>query len=91
MDNDNVLNEDSKVSLASSANSSFHEKANKKRKLEDFEIFNTAKGLLGVGSFGEVRLALEKPDGDMFAIKIMSKKKLYEQCSKEQIKNEYKL
>jgi serine/threonine protein kinase len=66
------------VSLASSANSSFVALAKKKRRLEEYEIFQTSEGFLGVGSFGEVRLAQEKPDGDLFAMKIMSKKKLFE-------------
>jgi serine/threonine protein kinase len=37
-----------------------------------------------------VRLAEDKQDGELYAIKMMNKEKLYQHLTKEQIRNEYK-
>ena len=51
-----------------------------RKKLTDYEFVQTdqKKSYLGKGSYGSVRLVREKASGKYFALKIVSKKQIYE-------------
>ena len=64
-----------------------------KKQLSDFEFVqgDNENSYLGKGSYGSVRLMREKSTGKYFAIKIISKKQIYEYKTQEVLKREIKI
>lgn len=64
-----------------------------KRCLDDYEILPLPnnKTELGRGSYGCVKLVREKKTNQLFAMKIMNKKMIFECCSVENLKQEIKI
>jgi len=64
-------------------------KGRKKKTKDDYEFLKKdGKDDLGKGSYGYVRLARDKSSGELVAIKIMSKKAIFEYSNKENLKRE---
>jgi len=61
-------------------------KGKKKKTKEDYDFLPGKE--LGKGSYGCVKLALDKTNGQKYAIKIMSKKAIFEYSNKENLKRE---
>ncbi|CAD8178756.1 unnamed protein product [Paramecium pentaurelia] len=63
-----------------------------RRQPEDFEIIiKDNKMELGKGSYGCVKLVKDKQNGQMYAMKVMNKKQIFEYCSVENLKREIKI
>ncbi|CAD8100213.1 unnamed protein product [Paramecium sonneborni] len=63
-----------------------------RRSPEDFEIIiKDNKMELGKGSYGCVKLVKDKQNGQMYAMKVMNKKQIFEYCSVENLKREIKI
>ncbi|CAD8191316.1 unnamed protein product [Paramecium pentaurelia] len=63
-----------------------------RRKPEEFEIIIIgSKQELGRGSYGSVKLVKDKQNGQLYAMKIMNKRQVFEYCSVENLKREIKI
>ncbi|CAK88959.1 unnamed protein product (macronuclear) [Paramecium tetraurelia] len=63
-----------------------------RRSAEDFEIIiKDNKMELGKGSYGCVKLVKDRQNGQMYAMKVMNKKQIFEYCSVENLKREIKI
>lgn len=66
-----------------------------RKKLTDYEFVkeggNQKKSYLGKGSYGSVRLVREKATGKYYALKIVSKKQIYEYKTQDVLKREIKI
>ncbi|CAD8172478.1 unnamed protein product [Paramecium pentaurelia] len=63
-----------------------------RRQPEDFEIIIKDNQMeLGKGSYGCVKLVKDKQNGQMYAMKVMNKKQIFEYCSVENLKREIKI
>jgi len=79
-----LLKIDSSKSSSRKGRHHSHKKKHKKVQLKDFEFIR----LIGVGSYGKIYVASKKSSNKLYAIKILNKKKVYNQTEKQNIRTE---
>ncbi|CAK71603.1 unnamed protein product (macronuclear) [Paramecium tetraurelia] len=62
------------------------------KNIDDFEfIVKDGKSELGKGSYGQVKLVKDRQNGQLYAMKILNKKRIFEYWSTENLKREIKI